>query len=78
MAEETPPGQGKPRRDSPEISPTQARQSEKGRGVIYVLVIGLVLASAVWAIIELTATGGASPDVETVNEDVEQVAPAAQ
>ncbi|WP_180898375.1 hypothetical protein [Martelella soudanensis] len=63
---------------SPELSPNEARQSEKGRGLIYVLAGGLVLAFAVWAVLELFAPKGASPDVETVTEDAEQVAPAAQ
>lgn len=58
-----------------ELSPDEARQSERGRGVIYVLGGGLVLAFAVWAVMELLAPKGASPDVETVTEDAEQVAP---
>tara|TARA_B100000378_G_scaffold230179_1_gene195024 strand:- start:396 stop:635 length:240 start_codon:yes stop_codon:yes gene_type:complete len=66
-----------PKRGKPELSPNEARQSEKGRGLIYVLGGGLVLAVVVWAVIELFAPKGASPDVETVTEDAEQVAPAA-
>ena len=59
-----------------ELSPNEARQSEKGRGLIYVLGGGLALAIVVWAVMELFAPKGASPDVETVTEDAEQVAPA--
>ncbi|MGV0909780.1 hypothetical protein [Martelella sp. FOR1707] len=60
-----------------ELSPNEARQSERGRGVIYVLGGGLVLAMIVWGVMELFAPKGGSPEVETVTEDAEQVAPAA-
>ncbi|MEO2037643.1 MAG: hypothetical protein ABGW90_02925 [Martelella sp.] len=78
MTEQNKPNQTKePETGKSELSPNEARQSEKGRGLIYVLGGGLALAFVVWAVIELFAPKGASPDVETVTEDAEQVAPAA-
>ncbi|WP_174802360.1 hypothetical protein [Martelella limonii] len=62
----------------PEVTPTEARQSEKGRSVIYVLIAALVLAGAVWFVMEMFAPQGGNPAVETVTEDAEQTAPAAQ
>lgn len=77
MTEPNQPNQtNEPERGKPELSPNEARQSEKGHGLIYVLGGGLALAIVVWAVMELLAPKGASPDVETVTEDAEQVAPA--
>ena len=66
------------RTGKPEVTPTEARQSEKGRGLIYVLAGALVLAIVVWAVLELLAPNASSPGVNTVDADAEQVAPATQ
>ena len=61
----------------PEIdrSATEARQSERGLGLIYVLGGGILLAVVVWAGIELLVPGSDDPGVGTVNENAGQAAP---
>ena len=51
----------------------QIKTADQKAAYIFTFVLALV----VWAVMELFAPKGASPDVETVTEDAEQVAPAA-
>ncbi|TNB49547.1 hypothetical protein FF124_00880 [Martelella lutilitoris] len=55
-----------------DVTPTEARHSERGRPVLVILASGLVLAFLVWGAVELFAPRGGDPAVETVTEDAAQ------
>ncbi|MBB4123101.1 hypothetical protein [Martelella radicis] len=55
-----------------DVTPTEARHSERGRPVLAILAGGLVLAFLVWGAVELFAPRGGDPAVETVTEDAAQ------
>ncbi|PRX09405.1 UNVERIFIED_ORG: hypothetical protein BCL66_107200 [Martelella mediterranea] len=59
-----------------DVTPTEARHSERGRPVLIILAVGLVLAFVAWGAVELFAPQGGEPAGETVNEDASEAAPA--
>ncbi|TCT40222.1 hypothetical protein [Martelella mediterranea] len=51
------------RKESPDLSSTEARQSERGRPILYLLIAGLVLALLTW-----TATEMFTPEAATTGD----------
>lgn len=57
------------------LTPTEARQGMLGRPVLYVLVIGLILAMLAWAAAEFW---GMSIDTQTPSDNTQVTAPATE
>lgn len=57
------------------LTPTEARQGALGRPVLYVLVVGLVLAMLAWGAAELWGT---SIDTQTPADDTQVTVPATE